>query len=74
MVKEEFKKYRKNTVTELRPYVEGELMGNISVASEDFKNGSPKPGDMIARNPNNYRDMWLVSKQYFDDNFVEAGE
>jgi len=24
---------------------------------------------MIARNPENYRDKWLVGKDYFKDNF-----
>ena len=31
--------------------------------------GSPKVGDMIARNPKDYGDKWLLAKQYFDDNF-----
>jgi len=33
--------------------------------------GSPKVGDMIARNPKNHNDMWLVAKVYFEDNFEE---
>ena len=31
--------------------------------------GSPKEGDMIARNPKNHADQWLVAAQYFADNF-----
>jgi len=29
----------------------------------------PKAGDMIARNPKNHADQWLVAAQYFADNF-----
>jgi hypothetical protein len=28
--------------------------------------------DMIARNPRNHEDQWLVSAQYFADNFEAA--
>lgn len=64
----EFKKYRRSQVAELRPYL-GESMVGISVSPEDTKAGSPKSGDMIARNPKNHGDQWLVSAQYFTDNF-----
>lgn len=44
--------------------------GNIvSISQEDLKAGSPKPGDMVARNPKNHNDVWLVAKAYFEDNF-----
>ena len=29
---------------------------------------------MIARNPENHDDMWLVAKDYFDSNFAEIEE
>lgn len=35
----------------------------------DKEAGSPKTGDMIARNPKNHADQWLVAAQYFADNF-----
>lgn len=41
----------------------------VSISPEDRKNGSPKIGDMIARNPNNHKHQWLMPKQYFEDNF-----
>lgn len=41
------------------------------ISSEDIKAGSPKLGDMIARNPKNHKDQWLVAKEYFNDNFEE---
>ena len=65
----EFKQYRRKQIAELRPYVEGETIVAVSLSSEDIKAGSPKVGDMIARNPKNHSDQWLVAKQYFADNF-----
>ena len=67
-----FKQYRKKQIAELRPYAEGDDMTNVSVGPEDAKAGSPKVGDMIARNPKNHADQWLVTAQYFADNFEEA--
>jgi hypothetical protein len=69
----EFKQYRRKQIAELRPYIPGEgLTGSlkgVSISEEDRKAGSPRPGDMIARNPKNHEDQWLVAKQYFEDNF-----
>ena len=65
----EFKQYRRKQIAELRPYTAGESMDGIMVSSEDRSAGSPKHGDMIARNPKNHKDQWLVSAQYFSDNF-----
>ena len=79
----EFKKYRRSQIAELRPVTENEiksfqdgnersyLLNNVSISAEDLKAGSPKLGDMIARNPKNHMDKWLVSEQYFKDNFEE---
>lgn len=67
----QFKKYRRSQIAELRPYEDGESMDEISVSSEDTKAGSPKAGDMIARNPKNHADQWLVAAAYFADNFEE---
>ena len=67
----DFKQYRRKQIAELRPYVEGENMDPVSVSEEDIKAGSPKLGDMIARNPKNHKDQWLVAAQYFADNFAE---
>ena len=44
----------------------------VSISEEDLKAGSPKIGDMIARNPKNHADMWLVAQKYFEDNFEEC--
>ena len=65
----EFKQYRRKSVSEMRPYVEGETLdGKVSISEADLKAGSPKVGDMIARNPKNHEDQWLVVKAYFEDN------
>jgi hypothetical protein len=68
----EFKQYRRKRNAELRPYVQGENMDGISVSDADAKAGSPKAGDMIARNPENHEDQWLVAAQYFADHFEAA--
>lgn len=68
-IKEAFNQYRRKQIAELRPYVPGESMNGISVAGVDRAAGSPKPGDMIARNPKNHDDQWLVAATYFADNF-----
>ena len=69
----EFKPYRRKQIAELRPYREGERLDKwVSVSEEDREAGSPKVGDMIARNPKNFDDQWLVAKQYFEDNFEEV--
>ena len=65
----EFKQYRRKQIAELRPVYLGDDLSEVSISPEDIKAGSPKPGDMIARNPKNHADQWLVAAQYFADNF-----
>lgn len=69
-----FTKYRRKQIAELRPYVKGEVLSDrVSISAEDLDAGSPKPGDMIARNPKNHADQWLVAADYFVDNFEPVG-
>ncbi|MFO1041508.1 MAG: hypothetical protein U0941_06950 [Planctomycetaceae bacterium] len=69
----EFKKYRRKQVAELRQFVPGEILdARVSISKADRDNGSPKEGDMIARNPANHDDQWLVAKEYFEANFEEV--
>ena len=68
----EFKKYKRKQIAELRPWAEGDDIDHVSISEEDMLAGSPKLGDMIARNPKNHDDQWLVAKQYFADNFEPA--
>ena len=69
-----FKQYRRTAISELRPYIEGDDMKDINIGSEDRLAGSPKAGDMIARNPKNHDDQWLVAKAYFEANFEPVAE
>lgn len=69
-----FKQYKRKIIAELRKVTEEEanrsgVISNVSISNEDLNNGSPKIGDMIARNPKNHNQQWLVEKQYFEDNF-----
>lgn len=75
-----FKQYRRKQIAELRPLTDEELEAGrlistqkycISISEADLNNGSPKKGDMIARNPKNHNDQWLVAKDYFEQNFEE---
>lgn len=65
----QFKQYRRTQIAEMTPWEADIDMYGISVAEVDRANGSPKAGDMIARNPKDHLDMWLVAAQYFADNF-----
>jgi len=68
---DKFKKYRRKSVSEMMEWEEGMDLTNVSISNVDLENGSPREGDMIARNPNNHDDKWLVAKQYFLDNLEE---
>jgi hypothetical protein len=80
----EFKQYRRTQIAELRPVTDADIRAfeqdkclhsmrdtefRVSISDADKANGSPKIGDMIARNPKSHKDQWLVAEQYFKDNF-----
>lgn len=74
----EFKQYRRKSISEMRPVTEQDIKCfhqgagfEVSISEADLQNGSPKIGDMVARNPKNHDDQWLVAKQYFEDNLEE---
>ncbi len=68
----EFKQFRRKQIAELRAWESGEVLSDrVSISPADKDAGSPKLGDMIARNPKNHDDQWLVGKKYFEDNFEE---
>lgn len=63
-----FNEYSRKTKQQLRPYLAGETLPDyVSISAADRANGSPKEGDMIARNPKDHNDQWLVAKEYFED-------
>lgn len=85
---EDFKKFRRTQIAEMREVTEADITAfeqdkfihslkdtefKVSISDSDLKNGSPKLGDMIARNPINHNDQWLVAEQYFKDNFEMVG-
>ena len=84
MIQENFKQYKRTQIAEMRPVTEQDIRDyefdktlhslrytkfRLSVSVADKVKGSPKIGDMIARNPKNHNDQWLVAEQYFKDNF-----
>lgn len=76
----EFKGYARKGEIKLRPVTQEEIeLGSdnliekvgVSISPEDIAAGSPKEGDMIAVNPENDLDLWLVNKEYFEKNYSE---
>ena len=61
--------YRKKDLQPMIPWEPDQPMILVSISEADKANGSPKPGDMIAVNPNNATDMWLVAKEYFEEHY-----
>jgi len=71
----EFKQYLKKQIAEMRTYEPGETLSErVSISAADKDAGSPKEGDMIARNPNNHDDQWLVAKDFFEANYELKSE
>lgn len=73
---EDFKQYKREQIAELRPVTQNDTIPAsfqfaVSISDADRKNGSPKIGDMIARNPKNHRDQWLIAENYFKNNFSQ---
>ena len=66
------KNYRKKAVQPMYPWTPSAEMSGVSVSDADAINGSPKEGDMIAVNPIDPSDKWLVAAQYFRDNYEEV--
>jgi len=74
-----FKPYKRKAIAELRPATAAEcanasalITSGVSISKVDLENGSPKQGGMIARNPENHNDQWLVAADYFTANFEEV--
>lgn len=74
----EFEEYQRLGFAQARPVTDTEIAdgvvglenANISVSQADVDADSPKQGDMIARNPDNYDDQWLIAKEYWEKNFA----
>ena len=61
--------YKRKGLSEMRPYVKGEDLSNISVSDEDDPENDM---GMVARNPNNHKDQWYVARAYFEENLEPA--
>jgi hypothetical protein len=68
----EFKQYKRKSISEMRQVVFGEDLTGISISDPDKQLMKDFPNvfaqGYIARNPKNHADMWYVAKDYFDDN------
>lgn len=82
-----WKQYKRKGLSEMRPVTLEDINNfeadkfphslrdsefKVSISQADLDNGSPKIGDMIARNPKDSNDQWLVAKKYFEDNLEEV--
>lgn len=65
----DFKSYRRKAIAQIAEWKPGFDMTRVSVSPADKDAGSPKEGDMIARNPDNPDDKWLIAADYFSKNF-----
>ena len=65
--KPEWEEYVKYGTTEMRHYVLGEDLSNVSVNIDDEPHIS---GGMIARDPQFPNEQWFINQRYFDDNYA----
>ncbi len=68
----EYQLFRKKGLTEMRRWDAGLDMAGVSISEADRDNGSPKEGDMVARNPIDHTDRWLVAEAFFNKNYEAA--
>lgn len=69
MIDYNWQRYKRLGFAEAKPYVYGDDMTDVSISAKDLADGSPKTGDMIARNPDSHKDRWLIARTYFEKNF-----
>ena len=67
-----FKHYRNSALTEMEEWSSETDMEQVAISDEDLAAGSPKTGDMIARDPYDYSNMWLIAHAYFLEDYVQA--
>jgi hypothetical protein len=64
--------YRKKGASPMAPWTPTMDMTGVSVSDADKATGSPRAGDMIAHNPSNQADRWLVAEAYFNQHYELA--
>ena len=67
-----YQQYKRTGTAEAEPWTPETSMEGVSISDADLAAGSPKEGDMIARNPGDHDDRWLIAAAYFGENFVRA--
>lgn len=69
----EWKKYRRVSIAEMRPVDPTESLEFVSISAPDAElfneNREEFNRGFIARNPANHADQWYVARAYFDANF-----
>ena len=65
MTSQHTQNYRKKGTTPMRPYTPGEDLTGVSVEP----GYSPKAGDMVAHDRSDVNSRWLVSREYFEQNY-----
>lgn len=68
----DWKQYKRKGITVARPYIPGEDLSGVAIHDVLRAAGHPKEGDVVARDPNNHADQWLLSEQYVKDNLEPA--
>ena len=68
------KYYRKKELQPFFTWTPDLPMGLVSISEADKANGSPKKGDMIAYNPKEPTDFWLIAEKFFKDNYIFVKE
>src|SRR5262245_56436710 len=64
------KLYRKKQMVEIERWQPGIDMENVSISDTDKANGSPKTGDVIARNADgDPNDRWLIAQATFERSY-----
>ena len=66
--------FRKKQLQELIAWEQDMIMDFVSISEADKNNGSPKFGDMIAFNPKDKTDMWLIAEEFFSNNYELVSE
>jgi hypothetical protein len=61
--------YRKKRLQEMFCWRPDIKQDTLSISEADLAKGCPKVGDMVAVNPNDPSDYWLVEEQFFKDNY-----
>ena len=67
-----WEKYQRDQVIlKMRPVTESDIKEpkNFFISPDNIKLNSPKMGDVIAQNPLNSEDQWLIEKSYFEKSF-----